>query len=267
LAEHPVTGGPDTPRRAVVVTGASSGIGRATAKRLAEAGHLVVLGARRTEVCEKVASQLREEGATAFAAHLDLADTGSIDKFVEAANYLVGTVDVLVSNAGAARPLASTTADAATMRSIFEVNMLGAQHLTAQLIPAMIDQGGGDLVFVSSEVVGEQPRPRMAAYSASKHALEAWIAVLQAELEGTGVRASVVRPGHTMTNYTEDWNAADLQEMIDTWQRSGIMRHWNLLEPDDVAQVVCSVISCPERMHLRLVEVVPSAPRTVEAAN
>jgi NADP-dependent 3-hydroxy acid dehydrogenase YdfG len=265
--QTPSTAGDETARRAVVVTGASSGIGRATAKRLARAGHLVVLAARRTEVCEKLAARLRGEGATAFAAHLDLADTSSIDTFVEAANYLVGTVDVLVSNAGASRPLLSTRADPATMRSIFDTNMLGAQHLTAQLLPAMIDKGGGDLIYVSSEVVGEAPRPRLGAYSASKHALEAWVAVLQAELEGTGVRASIVRPGHTLTNYTEDWNSAELQEMFDVWQRHGIMRHWNLLEPDDVAQVVASVISCPERMHLRLVEVMPSAPRTVEAIN
>jgi len=107
----------------------------------------------------------------------------------------------------------------------------------------------------------------MAAYSASKHALEAWVAVLQAELEGTGVRASVVRPGHTVTNYTSDWQDGELQEMLDIWQRDGIMRHWNLLKPTDVAQVVSSIIECPERMHLRLVEVVPSAPRAGEAAD
>lgn len=131
----------------------------------------------------------------------------------------------------------------------------------------MIDKDSDDLVFVSSEVVGERPRPRMAAYSASKHALEAWVAVLQAELEGTGVRASIVRPGHTMTDYTSGWNDADLHEMLEIWQREGIMRHWNLLQPDDVARVVSTVIGCPERMHLRLVEVVPSTPRTVEATN
>jgi NADP-dependent 3-hydroxy acid dehydrogenase YdfG len=257
----------ETRRRAVVVTGASSGIGRATAQRLARAGHLVVLGARRDDVCEKLAAQLRAEGATAFAAHLDLADTSSIDKFVEAACYLVGTVDVLVSNAGASRPLASITVDPVTMRSIFDTNMVGAQHLAAQLIPAMIDNGGGDLVFVSSEVVGGVARPRMGAYSASKHALEAWVAVLQAELEGTGVRASIVRPGHTATNHTDGWNAPELHEMLEIWQRDGVMRHWNLLEPDDVAQVVASIIGYPARMHLRLVEVVPSAPRTAEATN
>jgi short-subunit dehydrogenase len=199
----PVDG--DGPARSVVVTGASSGIGLATATQLARAGHMVVLGAHRAENCEKVAAKLRAEGATAFAAALDLSDASSIDSFVESARYLVGPVEVLVSNAGQSRPLAAATAD----------HTLGAQHLAARLIPPMIERGSGDLVFISSKV-------------------EAWVAVLQAELEGTGVRASVVRPGHATV---------------------------------DVARVVASVINCPERTHLRLVEVVPSVPRTVEATN
>jgi NADP-dependent 3-hydroxy acid dehydrogenase YdfG len=266
VSEDPTSFDGDGPRRSVVVTGASSGIGLATAQQLARAGHMVVLGARRTEICEKVASKLRAEGATAFAVPLDLSDASSIDRFVESARYLVGPVEVLVSNAGQSRPLAAATTDHTQIRSIIDVNMVGAQHLAARLIPAMVERGSGDLVFISSEVVGAVPRPRMAAYSASKHALEAWVAVLQAELEGTGVRASIVRPGHTMTNYTSDWKDAELQEMLEIWQRDGIMRHWSLLEPDDVAQVVASVINSPERTHLRLVEVVPSVPR-VEATN
>jgi NADP-dependent 3-hydroxy acid dehydrogenase YdfG len=194
--------------RAVVVTGASSGIGLATAERLARAGHLVVLGTSRGEICEQVAARLRDEGSSAFAAHLDLADTCSIDKFVDAARYLVGTVDVLVSN--------------------FDLDVLGAQYLAAQLIPAMIEKGSGDLVFVSPEVVGERSQPRMAAYPV---AVQAWVALLQAGLEGTGVRASIAR------------------------------------RPDDVARVVTGVIVSAPRTHLRLVEVVPSWPRTLEARN
>jgi NADP-dependent 3-hydroxy acid dehydrogenase YdfG len=128
----------------VVVTGTSSGPALATAERLARAGHLVMLGARRSAACERAASRLRAEGATAFAAPLDLSDMSSIDRFIESARYLIGPVDALVYSTGRIRP-------------VTDIEMLGAQHLAAQLIPAMIDNGCGDLVLVSST-----------------HGLEAW---------------------------------------------------------------------------------------------
>jgi NADP-dependent 3-hydroxy acid dehydrogenase YdfG len=200
--EHTVTERPldwsvgENQRRSVIVTGASTGIGRATATRLARAGHLVALGARRIDVCEKLAADLRAEGATAFAAHLDLSDPTSIDTFVETAGYLVGSVDVLVS----------------------DTNIFGAQHLAARLIPRMVKAGSGDLIFVSPDVIGEPAR-----------ALRAWVDVVRAELEGTGVRSSIVRH-------------------------------------EDLADIIGSVLR-PGRTRLRLIEVVASAPRTMEATN
>ncbi|WP_163758527.1 SDR family NAD(P)-dependent oxidoreductase [Mycobacterium botniense] len=261
----PWPGDDENPPRAVVITGASSGIGLATAERLARAGHLVVLGARRTDICEDAAARLRAEGASAFAVPLDLADTRSIGQFVDAARYLVGTVDVLVSNADASRPLLPAAADPTTIRSIVDLGLLGAQQLTAQLIPAMIDKGGGDLVFVSAETVGERPRPGTGAHPACRHALQTWAAVLHTELEGTGVRVSVVRPGPA--GYPSGWNWADAVEMPGVWQREGITRHRNLWEPGEIARVVTSILGCPQRMPLRLVEVVPPGPRTKEVTH
>jgi NADP-dependent 3-hydroxy acid dehydrogenase YdfG len=135
-------------QRAVVVTGTSSAPVLATAERLARAGHLVMIGARRSVVAELVASRLRAEGATAFAAPLDLSDMSSIDRFVESARYLIGPVDALVCSTGRIRPVSSDNMD----------NTLGVQHLAAQLIPAMTDNKCGDVVVVGSD-----------------HALEAWI--------------------------------------------------------------------------------------------
>ena len=108
------------------------------------------------------------------------------------------------------------------------------------MIPAMVDGGCGDLVFLaaaptSMPALAVLPRPRLAD---SKDPVEAWVAVLRAELAGTGVRASVVRPGQTVEP-----------------------------DSDDIARVISFVIARPERTQLRLVEVVPSAPRTVEATN
>jgi NAD(P)-dependent dehydrogenase (short-subunit alcohol dehydrogenase family) len=153
----------------VVITEASSPVALATAARLSADGHLVLMGGRRTHICEEFAARLRSAGAAVFAAHLDLADPPSIDRFIQAADYLLGDADVLVSAAGLA-----------------DGSWVGAQHLVAQLIPPMIENRCGDVVLISPELVGASPAgaPRM---------LEAWVSGLDAEFVGTGVRASIVR--------------------------------------------------------------------------
>jgi NADP-dependent 3-hydroxy acid dehydrogenase YdfG len=135
---------------------------------LATGGDLVLMGTRRTDICEPFAARLRADGAAAFTAYLDLADPPSIDRFVESAGYLIGTVDVLIS---------------AGLADGFRV---GAQHLAAQVIPQMISERGGDVVLISPEFVG-------ASSGAARRMLDAWAAGLDAEFVGTGVRASVVR--------------------------------------------------------------------------
>jgi NAD(P)-dependent dehydrogenase (short-subunit alcohol dehydrogenase family) len=189
----------------VVITEASSPVALATAARLAAGGDLVLMGSRRTHICEEFAARLRSDGAAVFAAHLDLADPPSIDRFVESADYLVGAVDVLVSAAGLA-----------------DGSWVGAQHLAAQVIPPMIDSGRGDVVLISPELVGASP-------AGAHRMLEAWICGLDAEFVGTGVRASIVRS---------------------TGQ----------VPPDDVGCLIAAAISAPDRMHLRVVDLIPPAP-------
>jgi NAD(P)-dependent dehydrogenase (short-subunit alcohol dehydrogenase family) len=155
--------------RAIVITEASSPVALATAAQLAAGGNLVLMGTRRTDVCERLAARLRADGAAVFAAHLDLADPPSVDRFIESADYLIGAVDVLISHAGLA-----------------DGCWVGAQHLAAHVIPPMINSRCGDVVLISPELVGvsSQQAHRM---------LDAWAAGLDAEFVGTGVRASVVR--------------------------------------------------------------------------
>jgi NADP-dependent 3-hydroxy acid dehydrogenase YdfG len=145
-----------------------------------------------------------------------------------------------------------------------DVNFIGPQHLVADGLAAMVDAGRGDLVFVSSEVVGGAPRQWMSAYSASKHALEAWIDVLRMELEGTGVRASVVRPGPTRTEQGTNWSAEEKQLMLRGWRGQGGIRRPEALQPVDVARVIVSIVEMPEQVQLRMAEVVPSIPRRLE---
>lgn len=194
-----------TQSRTVVITEASSPVALATAARLAAGGDLVLMGGRTTQMCEEFAARLRSGGGAVFAAYLDLADVPSVDQFVETAHYLVGVPDVLVSAAGLA-----------------DGSWVGAQHLVAQLVPPMIDNGHGDVVLLSPELVGSSP-------AGGHRMLDAWARGLDAEFIGTGVRASIVRS---------------------TGQ----------VPADDVSCLIAAAISSSERMHLRVIDVIPPVP-------
>ena len=246
-------------RRPAVVTGASSGIGAATALALAAAGHPVALGARRTDRCEEVAVAIRDSGGEAVAHHLDVTDTASVTAFAKAVAADLGDVEVVVSNAGAVAP--GTTHEVPTERFAREVDLtlLGAHRLVHAFVPGMVERRRGDLVLVSSDVA-VRARPHMSAYAAGKWALEGMAAALQMELEGTGVRASVVRPGPTHSEMGGDWDPAQAADVLNAWVRFGLARHPHFLKPAAIADAITTVVSAPRGVHLSLVEVNPEAP-------
>jgi NADP-dependent 3-hydroxy acid dehydrogenase YdfG len=252
---------PHPDRRPAMVTGASSGIGRAVAMALAGSGHPVVLGARRLERLEEIATEIRDTGGEAYTIRVDLRDPASIDAFCKTALEALGWIDVLVSCAGhnlpdsALEPPPDTDLFARTL----EVNLLAAHRLVSMLLADMVSRRHGDLVFVTSEVV-RSPRVRDAAYVASKWGLEGYVRTLQMELEGTGVRASIVRPGQTLSEMGSDWDPDVTAEVLDEWVRWGVARHDHFLRPDAVAAAVGAVIGMPPGAHMTLVEVQPEAP-------
>ncbi len=251
---HPV-------RRPAVVTGASSGIGTAVALQLGALGHPVILGARRVERCEEVAAKLRADGGQAVALPLDLTDGASVDAFATAAEAAHGPIEIVVSNAGEVLPQTTIATPPDDFTRQVQVNLLGAQRLVAGLVPAMVERGRGDVVFVTSDVV-RVPRPRMSAYVTSKAGLEAMARVLQMETEGTGVRVGIVRPGPSSTEQGTTWSEEVVVETVEEWNRWGLLRHGGYLRPGDVANAVVAVISTPRGTHLTLVEVEPEAPPT-----
>ena len=250
--------------RASVVTGASSGIGEATARALAAAGHPVVLGARRVERCEEIAAEIREAGGQAAAAALDVADLTSVAAFVKSAESAFGPIEVVVSNAGDVLPTTAVETDPDEFAAQVSVNLLAAQRLVAAVVPGMIERQRGDVVFVTSDVT-RVPRPRMSSYVTAKWGLEGLARALQLELEGTGVRASIVRPGPTMSGMGAAWDGDTITAVLRDWKRHGLLRHDGYLPPDGVAGAVLAVVSAPKGTHLTLVEVEPEAPVRDEA--
>jgi len=246
-------------RRPAVVTGASSGIGQATAVALAALGHPVALGARRVSECEETAAAIRADGGEAVAIRLDLADGDSVEQFAKASVDALGSVEVVVSNAARNIAGAVLDTDSDAFDGVLAVNLSGTHRLVRALVPAMTERRRGDIVFVTSDVA-ERPRPSMAAYVTSKWGLEGYVHSLQMELEGTGVRATIVRPGPTLTGMGMDWDPEVTGQVIEEWAAWGFARHANFMRPAGVAQAIVAVVGLPRGTHATVIELQPEAP-------
>lgn len=256
---------PHPSRRAAIVTGASAGIGAATAQALAAAGHPVVLGARRVERCEQLAASIRDAGGEAVALPLDLTDGGSISAFAGAAHDALGPIEVLVSNAGDVQPITTVGAAPEEFTRQLQVNLLGAQALVHAVVPPMLERRRGDVVFVTSEVA-LHPRTHMAAYVASKAGLEGFAHAMAMECEGTGVRVGIVRPGPSSTEQGTTWDEATINEVVASWDHWGLTRHSGSLRPTELAQAVLAVVGAPKGTRYAVLEVQPEAPVTAAPA-
>ena len=143
-----------------------------------------------------------------------------------------------------------------------DVNVLGAHRLLATFGAEMAHRRRGDFVLISSDVVNT-PRPQLGAYVSAKWALEGMARVLQMELEGTGVRASIVRPGPTFTEIAFGWEQDATMDVVKDAQKWGLLRHFHTLRPDAIAQAVAHVVAAPRGTCISVIDVNPEA--TIEA--
>jgi len=198
---------PVVAHRSVLVTGCSSGIGRATARRLRDGGWRVIPTARQPADLDA----LRAEGFAPVL--LDVADSASVlEAAAETLRRLDGRLGALVNNAGYGQPGALEDLSREAMRRQFEVNVLGLQELTNQFIPHFRCQGFGRIVNVSS-VLGRIPLPLLGIYVASKFALEGLSDTLRIELRGSGVAVIVIEPGPIATRFQANAKHAGWQHL------------------------------------------------------
>jgi NAD(P)-dependent dehydrogenase (short-subunit alcohol dehydrogenase family) len=246
-------------RRPTVVTGASSGIGAATALSLAKAGYPVALGARRVDKLEEVVAQIRADGGEAVAHPVDLTDEDSVAAFAKSAQADLGDIEVVVSNAGQVHPGHIVEVDSERFTAELDLTVVGAHRLVKAFVPGMQERRRGDIVFISSDTA-VRARPFMGAYSSSKWGLEGMVHSLQMELEGSGVRASIIRPGPTWSEMGSDWDADEGAFVLTQWIRFGMARHPHFMKASAVGDAITTVVSVPRGVHLSLVEVNPEAP-------
>ncbi|MEU5282244.1 SDR family NAD(P)-dependent oxidoreductase [Streptomyces asoensis] len=190
------TAAPSAASRIAVVTGASSGIGAATARQLAAAGYRVVLTARRADRVEALAEEITRSGGSATAYPLDVTDRAAVDEFAGAFR----TIGVLVNNAGGALgadPVA--TGDPADWRTMYETNVLGTLNVTQALLPKLVASGDGTVVVVSS-TAGHGTYEGGGGYVAAKHGAHVLAETLRLEIVGLPVRVIEIAPGMVKTD-------------------------------------------------------------------
>ena len=181
-----------------IVTGASSGIGEATAECLAAAGYRVALAARSAEALEDVAARIAESGGEAVVIPTDVAEEKAVSELAERTWEAFGRVDLVVNNAGFSLAAALEQFQRDEIRRTFEVNLFGALQLIGEVTPMMRDQGGGRIINISS-IAGTVPAPLAVPYSATKAALESATDCLRLELARWNISLAIVIPGFVQT--------------------------------------------------------------------
>jgi NAD(P)-dependent dehydrogenase (short-subunit alcohol dehydrogenase family) len=186
--------------KVVLITGASSGIGRAVALEVAAKGASVVLAARRHDLLQAVANEVSKRGGTPLVVPTDMAVTSQVEALAAKALEHFGRVDILVNNAGYGQMGPIESVGEAAVRQQFDVNVFGLLTLTRQLIPQMRSCRQGRIVNLSS-VAGKVAFPFMGIYNASKHAVEAISDAMRMELAPFGIRTIVIEPGPVETEF------------------------------------------------------------------
>jgi hypothetical protein len=230
-----------------VVTGASAGIGAATAARLVDEGFAVVIGARRMDRLEEIAAKT---GARPLA--LDVCDTASVESFADA----VGACQVLVNNAGGALGLDPIArADEEHWRWMYDANVLGTMRVTRALLPRLVESGAGHIVNIGS-IAGLEVYDNGGGYTAAKHALRALTETLRIELIGQPVRVSEVDPGFVETEFSLVRFAGDAERAKQPY--IGMTP----LSAEDVADCIAFVVTRPFHVNIDQLVVKPQAQAT-----
>lgn len=250
---------PDTSARPALVTGASSGIGRASAEALAALGHPVVVGARRADRLDELVATIRDAGGEATACAVDVTDADSVAAFVASATEAYGDPEVLVSSAGTLKMGRVWEMAPEDFAAQLDIHLRSVHRLLHSVMPGMVDRRRGDVVVIGSDVA-YTARPRSGAYVAAKAGLEAMAHQARRELEGTGVRLGVVRPGPVMTEMGTEFDPATAEAVINDWVKHGFGRHPRMCKPSDLARAVTAMVSMPRGAQITELEVQPEAP-------
>ena len=187
--------------KTVMITGASSGIGKGLALEIAARGGRLALIARREDVLKEVVDAIRAQNGTAIAVSADVRDANAMKQAADRVRAELGPIDVLIANAGVGTTDYVTRIDPQQVAEVIDINVMGAVNSVAAVLPEMIERKSGQLVAIAS-LAGYRGLPKSAAYSASKAALSSFFESLRIDLRHTGVTVSIIYPGFIKTPLT-----------------------------------------------------------------
>jgi clavulanate-9-aldehyde reductase len=233
--------------KTAAVTGASSGIGEATARLLAQGGCNVALAARREDRLKDLATEL---GEGALAVPTDVTDAAACEALVSRAIERFGSVDILIANAGLGLYGSIPDGDPEDWRRMFEVNVLGVLYVARAAVRHMLDRGSGDIVIVSSLAGRRVPTADGTVYAATKHALTAVAEGLRMDVSARGVRVVNVEPGLVRTEFPENQSESAEQFYAE--------KEYSPIEAEDVAAAVVYAVCQPRRVSISEIIVRPT---------
>ena len=238
--------------KVALVTGASSGIGEATAAALAEAGAAVAIGARRTDRLDALAGKLRDGGASVLQLALDVTDEQACADAVRRTREELGGLDILINNAGVMLLGTIVGADPEDWRRMLHTNVFGVLYMTHAAIDGMVEQGSGDIVNISS-VAGRTARKGAGVYNASKWAVNAFSESLRQEVTGRGVRIGLVEPGAVATELTDHITQPEAKAAS-----VSMYTQMRALQSEDIARAILYLVTQPPHVAINEVLVRPT---------
>ena len=241
-----------TKDRVAVVTGASSGIGRATALALARAGAKVALGARRTDRLAETESIIKEEGGEALSVKVDVSKRQECDALIHRVTERWGHVDILVNNAGLMPLSFLKNLKVDEWDRMIDVNVKGVLYCTAAVLPFMLEMGSGHIVNISS-VAGRVVFPAGSVYCATKHAVTAFSEGLRQELSARkNIRVTCIEPGVVATELTDTITDKSLQGFVENAKKM------EALQADDIAGAVVYAVDSPNHVNVNEILIRPT---------
>ncbi len=238
--------------KVAIITGASSGIGYATALALAKAGAKVAIGARRIDKLSKLENEIKKNGGEVFSQKLDVTQKSDCDSFVDSVLKKWGTIDILVNNAGIMPLSFVKNLKVDEWEQMIDVNIKGVLYCTAAIIPHMREKKSGHIVNISS-VAGRIVFPAGSVYCATKHAVTAFSEGLRQELSPrSNIRVSCIEPGVVSTELTNTITDESLQSFVESAKKMQV------LQAEDIANAILYVVDSPVHVNVNEVLVRPT---------